>query len=235
MITLYQLPRAEGLPVSASPFCAKIELYLRLTERPYETAPGNPFQSPTRTMPFVEHADGTRQGDSGAILERLEAEGPALDEGLSADEVARGRALQIEAEGPVYFACLYTVFVSQEGWTRTKPGVAAGLPLLLRPFVPGLIRRSQVKRCAANGFPDESGFDDTVRALDVLSEALGDQPYFFGDGPRTFDCAIWGQLVLVAHTPIETPARRRLLGDASLLAFVQRAAEAGGFALPPLP
>lgn len=235
MITLYQIPRGMGLPVSASPYCAKLELYLRLTKRPYESVNGNPLQSPTKTMPFVKWPDGTKQGDSGHIIDRLEAEGPALNAGLSSDEIAHGRALEAEAQGPVYFSGLYTLFVTDEGWAQQKPGVVAGLPFLLRPFVPGIIRRAQIKKCAQNGFPDDRGYEGTLRALDVLSEALGDKPFFFGDTPRTFDCSIWGPLLLTAYMTIDCPPSRRLRGDAKLLAFVERAAKAAGFTLPPLP
>jgi len=56
MITLYEFPAAYGMAVSVSPYCAKVEAYLRLTGHAYEKAKGNVLKSPTKTVPYITDA-----------------------------------------------------------------------------------------------------------------------------------------------------------------------------------
>ena len=58
-VKLYQFPSAWGLP-NPSPFCMKLEVFLRLAEIPYEivTWP-DPRKAPKGKLPFIEH-EGNR-------------------------------------------------------------------------------------------------------------------------------------------------------------------------------
>lgn len=63
MITLCQFHRAWGLP-NASPFCMKIETYLRMTKLPYETKfIDNPQQAPKGKLPYIQ-IDGINYPDT---------------------------------------------------------------------------------------------------------------------------------------------------------------------------
>ena len=72
MIKLYQFKPAWGLP-NPSPFCMKVETYLRMAGLPYEAINGAlPFKAPKKKLPYIE--DGTQLiADSGFILEYLKA------------------------------------------------------------------------------------------------------------------------------------------------------------------
>src|SRR5688572_6981710 len=122
-MVLYQFPPALGLPISESPPCAKVEVYLRLMNVPYTTGPGDTRKSPTKMVPYVRWPDGSLQAESGDIISRLEQKaGPErLDAGLDADRLARGRALAERVEGIVYDACLHDRFTSPEGWALQRP------------------------------------------------------------------------------------------------------------------
>lgn len=53
MITLHQPPPPPGWNVpNMSPFCVKLETYLRMAKLPYQTAPGNPLQAPLGKIPY---------------------------------------------------------------------------------------------------------------------------------------------------------------------------------------
>jgi glutathione S-transferase len=93
MIKLYQFNPAWGLP-NPSPFCMKVETYLRMASLPYEAINNAvPFKAPKKKLPYIE--DGTRLvADSGFILKYLKLNyGDILDENLSDHEKARAHAL----------------------------------------------------------------------------------------------------------------------------------------------
>jgi glutathione S-transferase len=117
MITLYQYPPAYDVPVSVSPYCTKVELYFRLTDRAYETAIGSNLKSPNKAVPYVGWPDGEISAESDAIIERLEKDGPSLDEGLTAADAARGEELVELAQGVLYYGCLHSRF---GGRSRSK-------------------------------------------------------------------------------------------------------------------
>lgn len=72
MIRLHQYPPAFGLS-SLSPFCIKVEAYLRMAGIPFESVPEvNPWKGPRGRMPYIE-ARGEKIHDSDQILEYLEA------------------------------------------------------------------------------------------------------------------------------------------------------------------
>src|SRR4249919_2501259 len=87
-LTLFQPPTRPWNTPNLSPFCTKLECYLRMVEIPYKTAAMQIGKAPKGKIPYIARADGTLVGDSQLIIEELErgmaAEGkPALDTGLS--------------------------------------------------------------------------------------------------------------------------------------------------------
>ncbi|MBC7944174.1 MAG: glutathione S-transferase N-terminal domain-containing protein, partial [Burkholderiales bacterium] len=70
MIKLYQFEPAFGLP-NASPFCMKLETYLRMAGLPFEIAPNaNIMKAPKGKMPYIED-NGRAIADSSLIIEYL--------------------------------------------------------------------------------------------------------------------------------------------------------------------
>jgi len=208
-IVLYQPPnRPWGTP-NMSPFCAKLETYLRITKIPYKT--GKFSRGPKGKVPHVE-LDGKGMGDSQLIIEELErrlaAEGKTpLDAGLSPREHGLARVIRRTLEEAYYFVGLYARWKTDAGY----PVVAAEF----KKFVPGLavplIRRMQTKKLHAQGTGRHS--HDEIMALgagdlDACGELLGDQPYLLGDQIRTVDCTLYAFLETTAGFPVDTPCRK---------------------------
>lgn len=231
MITLYQFPPAYGLPVSVSPYCAKVELYLRLTDRTYGVAHGDVRKSPNKKVPYVRWPDGALEAESGAIIARLEADGPRLDDGLSEADRATGAALEARAEREIYFATLYARFTESAGWAHQQAAVRQLLPGFLAPLLLPIIRRSQVKLCRHNGFATAADYAKGTDAVSAISAALGDKPFLLGDAPRTADCAVWGQVLQCAWSANPSPPREAIRGDARLMAWLRRLAERAEIAI----
>lgn len=235
MITLYQLPCAFGLPVSVSPYCTKLELYLRLTRREHGIAPANLRQSPNRKVPYIAWSDGRLSADSGEIIRELEAFGGGLDGDLDQAMIARGEEYQALAQGPLYFSCLYSRFVEDAGWKFQKVTVREILPPLLAPLIAKMIRQSQIKRCRENGFDRRESYASAIQAIKQLSGELGDQSFFLqDDAPNVADCAVWANLLHIAYTKADSPARIAVRYDGRLRAYIDRVANLAAYKLPSL-
>ena len=226
-MTLYQFPTAFDLPISVSPYSAKLEVYLAITGREYATAQGNLIQAPTRTMPYVRWADGSLQGDSVDIITRLESEGPTLDEGAPEHDLTE---LVSDANKLLYYACLHSRF--SDGWDHQRPTVEALVPWLLRPLAVPFIRRDQLGKCAKAGF---STHEDSQKAVDVIQRMtaqLGDKDFMVDDQPRVADCSLWGHAIAMAHTRVPSASREAVRASPTLMAWIDRMAGRAGWELP---
>src|SRR3954469_19785882 len=111
-LTLFQpLTRPWRTP-NLSPFCTKLECYLRMAEIPYKTAAMQLGKAPKGKIPYIARGDGTLVGDSQLIIEELErglaGEGkPALDAGLAARDVALGHLTRRALEEGFYYVMIY--------------------------------------------------------------------------------------------------------------------------------
>lgn len=69
-IKLFQFPRMFGVP-NLSPFCCKLETWLRIARIPYEVVnTSDPRKAPKGKLPFIEDA-GHRIGDTSLIVDHL--------------------------------------------------------------------------------------------------------------------------------------------------------------------
>jgi glutathione S-transferase len=105
MITLYQFEPAFGLP-NASPFCLKLETWLRMAGLPYE-APRMTLsamgRSPKGKLPYIVDGEKTI-ADSSFIVDYLTATyGVALDGWLIAGQRAQALAFQRLMEENLYW------------------------------------------------------------------------------------------------------------------------------------
>jgi glutathione S-transferase len=231
-IILYQLPAAMGLPISESPPCAKVEVYLRLTNTPYQEALGDTRKSPTRLVPFVRWPDGELQAESGDIIARIEKDA-RLDAGLDPERLTRGRQVAALAEEIVYDACLYDRFVTPEGARLQGPLttalVARFVPSWLAPLGAMYVDWTQVRRANRGRMANpEAGYAAALDAIDQIVALLGDDPFLCGDRPSTVDCAIWPLIVHAGATPNRTPLRDAPAAHPKLVEWVLRFGDRAG-------
>ncbi len=224
VITLHTMPGTNELE-SMSPFCMKVEVYLKLQKLPYKTWSGDPRKAPKGKLPMIE-ADGTKICDSSAIIAHLEANAEkALDADLDAAARARSHVLQRMLEEGLYFVVLWSRWGDDRGWSALRPRIEAVVPAAVRWFLPGMIRKKVVAQSVAQGTGRHS--PDEIYAmgkadLEALSGVLGDQPYFLGDTMHTIDIvayAFLAQIVLWTKASPLTDAARAL---PNLEAFVKR-------------
>jgi glutathione S-transferase len=228
MIILNQFPPALGLP-NASPFCLKLELYLRMTGLPYRNRYTiNPQNAPKGKLPWIDD-EGKTVADSGLIIDYLKQKfGDPLDAGLSARERAEAVAITRLLEEHLYWAVLYTRWIDEVGWPMTRESFFGKLSWPLRVVVPLLAQRGMRSELHGHGMGRHSR--DEIMALGTadiaaLSGLLGNRPYFLGDQPTSVDATATGFLANVLMVELETPLKAAALSHANLVAYCRRMAE----------
>ncbi len=207
-----------------SPFCTKLECYLRMASIPYEVRPPNFPQAPKGKIPFVD-LDGKLMGDSQLIIQYLEQTcGTPLDAWLNAEQRATGHAVRRMLEEGLYFAGMYLRWSRDDGFALLKPEIKKVLPAPLRLLMP-LIRRKVKKTLHAQGIGRHS--DAEIQAIgkaDITAAAtlLGDSPFLLGDHPSTYDATVYAFLESIGGFPLDSEMKRHLLGQANLIAYRDR-------------
>lgn len=224
-VVLYQFPGAYGL-VSLSPFCTKLEAYLRLAEIPYESKLGDPRRAPKGKLPCVR-IEGELVGDSSLIIDRLrDVHGERLDEALEPAEHARGHLAQRCAEDHLYWGLLHVRWDDDVCWNGGYRDVIAGLmPAPVRPFVPWLLRRGVRKSLRAHGLGRHTRDEiasTCARDLDAFAGLLDGGDFLLGDRPTRYDCAVFAMLEHLRRTPTEHPLARALRERSTLLRYCER-------------
>jgi glutathione S-transferase len=235
-IVLHQPPvRSWGTP-NASPFCTKLECYLRMAEVPYK--PGKPDfrKAPKGKVPFVE-LDGKLLGDSQLIIEELEkrlakAGKRPLDQGMAPRDVAIARMIRRTLEEGLYFVGLVTRWQNDAGY----PLMRAEFKKMVPGFVLPIIRRAQIKKAHAQGTGRHT-LDEVmaigVADFDALADVLGDKPFLFGEQPRVIDCTTFAFVEMFLGFPLDSPIKQAAQRHANLAAYRKRIRDRWWTDLPP--
>jgi hypothetical protein len=133
-IKLFQFPRMFGIP-NLSPFCCKLETWLRIAGIPYEVVnTPDPRKGPKGKLPFIEDA-GVRIADTSLIVDHLvRTRGVDPDARLGASQRATALLVQRTLEEHYAFILAYTHLVRDEGLQHTRARFEA-VPALVRPLV----------------------------------------------------------------------------------------------------
>lgn len=227
MVTLFEMPRSSWGLLNPSPFCAKVEVFLRMFGEPYRTEHTLLLgRTPRGKLPYILDA-GQVIPDSEDILAHLQAtRGDRLGEAAVSNERRHVcHLLRRTAEESLYFA------VVSERWRdeRVLEAYAASLFPILPPFVrrlpTELARRKLLAQLYQQGYgrhPLAAVQDKAARDLDAFASVLGQEPYFTGETPRAIDAAMFGSLANLWYIPVETRMRRHLGGHQNLVAFLER-------------
>jgi glutathione S-transferase len=223
-IKLFQFPRLLWIP-NLSPFCCKLETWLRIARIPYEVVDTpDPRKGPKGKLPFIEEA-GVRIGDSSRIIEHLtRSRGADPDARLDARQRAIALLVQRTLEEHYAFILAYTHLVTDEGLRHTAVRFDS-LPALARPLVSRLVRRAVRDALWKQGtlrHPHDEIVEAAIRDWRAVLAFKSEGPFFFGDEPTGTDAIVFGTLATTVLTPIDTPIRAFLRSQPDCLAYAQR-------------
>ena len=229
MITLHKYMPAWGLP-DLSPFCIKVETYLRMRGVPFTSQVSDVRKSPKGKLPFIE--DGAeRVSDSRDILAYLERTAPTpLDAGMTANEQALSIAFRALFEEELYFYALALRWQSDAGWRAYKPTMRAylaaiGIPRPLIGLALPVVRRGSIKHAWHQGAGRHSDAEINARAIEIanaIATQIGAGPYFLGATPRCIDATAYGFLSGSLWGPFESDFQRHLRSLPNIVSYAER-------------
>jgi len=225
-LIVHQLPGAWGL-ASISPFCLKLDAYLRLVGIPFEAVvDATPFRGPKGKLPWIEH-EGRKIGDSNFIIDYLQERfGCDGNRGLDATQRATALALRRMIEENLYWTLVYDRWMVDENWRGFREVVLGGLPPPLRMVIAPVARRGVRRQLAGHGMGAHSR--DEIHAIGIkdmgaIADVLGDKPFLMGAEATEVDAVAYGFLANMLKVPIASPVKDEGLRHANLVAYLDRA------------
>ncbi len=221
------MPRIGWGLVSPSPFCAKVELYLRMLDLPFELRPTlSAAAGPKKKLPWIEDG-GVVVADSGAIVEHLRRRrgDPLGEDALDPAERGRRHLVRRTVEESLYFVLVAERWLDPEVLRAYRRDLLGSLPAPARPLVGAMAARLLRRQLWEQGTGRHSLPELRARGaedLAALASALGDRPFFAGDAPAAIDATVWGSLANLWYVPVEPPLRRSLAGHPTLIAYLER-------------
>lgn len=209
VVYLYQFTRTPLLP-SMSPYCLKVETWLRLAGLKYENIDHKlKLRSKKGQLPFVE-VNGEEIADSTIIIKELgQRYEKDLDAALTQEQRNIAHAMISMLENHLNWVLLFWRSKNPEHMIKgykvnLQHALGSRLPnALLNFFFKFQYGRKYLqgsKKVKAQGLGvhkpeeiEEFGKQD----LKVLSELLADKPFFFGDEPTILDCVAFSVLAQI--------------------------------------
>jgi glutathione S-transferase len=221
-----------------SPYSVKVRSYFRYRDLPHDWIPRSPavqaeFQKYAKLplVPLVVTPDGEGIQDSTPIIERLEADGPALATG---DAPLDFVSALLEEYGDEWA----NKWMFHYRW-RYQPDVWATAERIARQMMEGqgTLAVAQARAAVAERMVPRIGFVGSnpttepvieasfKRALALIEAHLQARPYLLGARPAMADFGLWGQLYELATDP--TPGAIMRASSPKTMAWVQRMLEPG--------
>lgn len=224
-LVIHHLPGAWGLP-SLSPFCLKLDTYLRMVGIPFEVViDATPFGAPKKKLPAMEHR-GRFIGDSNFIIEYLEREFDCdPDRDLSVTERAVAQAFKRLIEENLYWTMVYDRWLVDANWGMFRDVVLVGIAPPARRIIGPIARRGVRRSLKGQGIGSHSA--DEIHAigsrdLGAVADFLGDKPFLMGDTVTGIDATVYGFLANMLLTPIVSPVKDAGLARRNLVDYLER-------------
>lgn len=195
-IILHQFSRPKSGAPSLSPFCLKMETYLRMVDLPYK----NYFDgklSPQGKMPWIEY---NREHVFGSefIIDFLEERlGTSLNKSLTPHEVAMSRAITKMVEEHFYWTIAYCQWVDNLEETQKMLSVSGPLSDTLKWILShlngGIVKREMYGH-GIGRFSKEEVYALMEKDMRTLATLLGNKKYLMGSRMTTVDATVFSHL-----------------------------------------
>ncbi|VDN01285.1 unnamed protein product [Thelazia callipaeda] len=201
VVYLYQFGRSNSAP-NISPFCFKIETWLRANDLTHELKNSWDFLAWKKYLPAIE-LNGNRLVNSQMIIEELQKYFGLNDEFEEDDHIGIARAVDRMIECNTYYLLLYFILVEN-------------LSKFLKVLQPSPVNRwlihsmgNKVHHMFSNmGIVHPTRNDiinmlvKDIKAIDIV---LGDKKFLFGAKPTTPDFTVFGHLSASYYLPFHQP------------------------------
>jgi len=205
-IKLFQFPVGKEIP-STSPFCLKVETFLRINGIPYENVWGYKMGKKGK-LPWIEY-NGERIVDSKFIFKYVKDKFEVnMDSELTEEQVAVGRAVSSMLEENTYWALIYNRYV--DNFNEYKKFMAQGQGGIGFNVSQKMFQRKMRSNLEGHGMGRHIKTEVYEIAQDdlcALSKILGEKEFLLGDKISSFDCAAFGLCANILYSGMDNPMK----------------------------
>ena len=225
MLELHQFKPHWGLP-NASPFCMKVEAYLRLAKIEYKSVVvGDPGKGPYGKAPWIID-DGKTIPDSRFIIEYLNRKhGYPLRGDLDETDLTRHHVIGRMLDESTYWVIVSERWILPENAPITRDALLGFIPNPMRKLVFAIAQRGVRSSLKGQGTGrlsrheiDHLGKKD----VDALVTLLGDKTYFAGDKPGEIDATTMAYIAGFLKPPIKSVVADYMRTKDNLTAYSDR-------------
>ncbi len=225
MIKVHQFSRCWNVP-NPSPFCMKLETYLKMAEISHEIITDNaPQKAPKKKMPFIDD-EGKRIADSRLIINYLKAKyGDNIDNDLSTEQEAMSMAVTAMCDEHLYWGIIYSRWFDDSGWMILEPAFFGHIKQPMRLFLVTIIKRNMRNQLYQHGMgrhAREEIYSLCCEDVVALAHLLADKDFLFGEKPHIIDATIHAYLANILYTPFNNPMKATAQEFPQLDAYCQR-------------
>jgi len=208
VVYLYQFHRSPTVP-NLSPFCVKIETWLRVHKLAHEVIGSYFNRSQNGLVPFVE-INGRQIADSQLILFELQKHF-GIKEAESPGRVGISRIVDRMIEGSTFYALQYTRICKNTAQFLEKRNFGREIPAILRTMAVPYFRNRLKTRIDSQGYGKFAEVDvEEILRRDIaaLDSLLGDNKFYGGgDQPCTADVTVFGHLATCEYIAMDQPVK----------------------------
>lgn len=224
MITLYTFGPHFGLP-DPSPFVMKAEMLLKISGLKYEAHARGFRGAPKGKLPYIRDGEAV-VADSTLIRLYLEQKYSIdFDRAIGAYERGVGWATEKMLEDHLYWIMVYWRWLNPANFERGPKMFFQRAPAIVRPLVIRAVLQKVRKNLHAHGIGRHSEAEGTAlaaRAIEALSQILGDNQYFLGPEPCGADATVFAFIAGTLPSQFQSPVRDKVLSMANLVAYRDR-------------
>jgi len=230
MMIVYTFGPAWG-SADLSPFCVKLQTWLRMAGLAYEPRIGNIRKLPKGKLPALE-LDGTILTDSTQIIEHLQQRhgDPLRDGARSPVELAVARAMRGMIESELYFANLYQRWAGDANFRIVQPTMAnyamqVGAPAWLAPTLMRSARRQMMRQLDMQGMGRHNAAEIAqigISGYRAISDFLDNKVYMLGAEPSTLDATAFAFLHTLLIPPFASPIKDYVASRSNLVEYHDR-------------
>lgn len=224
MITLYQFRPYGGLP-NPSPFCMKLETYLRMAGLAYEARAVLRPGSRTGKCPYIV-IDGETLTDSTLIINALEGRfGHPVDGKLTLAQRGESLAFQRLLDEHLYWVGVYGRWIAQPADLRRRFLEGLGIPRPFSGVAAWAGRRRYETILHAQGIgrhPPDVIWQLGISDLQAAAHWLGARPFAFGDTPTVLDACLYSYVGNIIRSAWDNPLKAAALKHRTLVDHFMR-------------
>jgi len=223
-LVLHQFPTFYDTS-SASPFCTKLETWLKMNGVTYETDISFAF-GPKGKLPYIE-IDGKAIGDSSIIIEYISNKYNITDKHYNDAQLISAFPLKIMMEEFFYWVVVEQRWQREEIWDKyVIDKYFYIMPKFIRRFVVNnLIRTKVLKNLKGQGL----GLHTTeeierfgITCLKATVNFLGDKNFMLGDFPSSVDATVYAFLACITDVPYDSVYKAFIMNQPNLVLYLKR-------------